>query len=178
VQLAVNIVVLAAIYALIACGYVLIYRVSRVLNLAHGELMMLGAYLLMVTASLFVGHPLVAIGMAALLSLVVGGLVYGLLLRRMTGEVVLAAVLVTVALGIALRGAIVLIWSPQQLYPLRALEPSTQCCSVSCASAAGASACARRARTRCSRHSAASTCTASTRSPGGCRHSPGHWPAS
>ena len=41
-QLAVNIVVLSAIYALIACGYVLIYRVSRVLNLAHGELMMLG----------------------------------------------------------------------------------------------------------------------------------------
>jgi len=33
VQLIVNIVVLAAIYALIACGYVLIYRVSRVLNL-------------------------------------------------------------------------------------------------------------------------------------------------
>ena len=41
-QLIVNIVVLASIYALIACGYVLIYRVSRVLNLAHGELMMLG----------------------------------------------------------------------------------------------------------------------------------------
>ena len=45
-QLIVNIIVLAAIYALIACGYVLVYRVSRVLNLAHGELMMLGAYLL------------------------------------------------------------------------------------------------------------------------------------
>ena len=56
-QLAVNIVVLAAIYALIACGYVLIYRVSRVLNLAHGELMMLAAYLLLTTASLFAGHP-------------------------------------------------------------------------------------------------------------------------
>ena len=52
-QLIVNIVVLAAIYALIACGYVLIYRVSRVLNLAHGELMMLGAYLLLTTASAF-----------------------------------------------------------------------------------------------------------------------------
>ena len=49
-QLAVNIVVLSAIYALIACGYVLVYRVSRVLNLAHGELMMLGSYLLLMTA--------------------------------------------------------------------------------------------------------------------------------
>jgi len=60
VQLAVNIVVLASIYALIACGYVLIYRVSRVLNLAHGELMMLGAYLLVSTASMFSGNPLAA----------------------------------------------------------------------------------------------------------------------
>ncbi len=50
VQIAVNIAVLAAIYALIACGYVLIYRVSRVLSLAHGELMMLGAYGLSATA--------------------------------------------------------------------------------------------------------------------------------
>lgn len=121
-QLLTNIVVLAAIYALIACGYVLIYRVSRVLNLAHGELMMLGAYLLMLTASLFTGHPLVAVGMAAALGLVVGVLVYVLLLRRMTGEMVLAAVLCTVALGIALRGAVVLLWSAQQQYPLRALD--------------------------------------------------------
>ena len=49
-QLVVNIVVLSSIYALIACGYVLIYRVSRVLNLAHGELMMVGSYLLLTTA--------------------------------------------------------------------------------------------------------------------------------
>ena len=64
-QLAVNIAVLAAIYALISCGYVLIYRVSRVLSLAHGELMLLGAYALYATASLFSGHPLVAIAVSA-----------------------------------------------------------------------------------------------------------------
>jgi branched-chain amino acid transport system permease protein len=116
-QLAVNIVVLSAIYALIACGYVLIYRVSRVLNLAHGELMMLGAYLLIATASSFAGNPWIAIPTAVGLSLVVGVLVYVLLMRKMTGEMALAAVLTTVALGILLRGLIVLIWSAQQRYP-------------------------------------------------------------
>jgi branched-chain amino acid transport system permease protein len=121
VQLAVNIVVLAAIYALIACGYVLIYRVSRVLNLAHGELMMLGAYLLLVTASLFSGHPALAFATALLLSLTVGILVYVFLMRRMTGEMVLAAVLTTVALGVLLRGLVVLVWSAQQQYPARPL---------------------------------------------------------
>jgi branched-chain amino acid transport system permease protein len=121
VQLLVNIVVLAAIYALIACGYVLVYRVSRVLNLAHGELMMLGAYLLLATASLFSGHPLAALAAAVILSLAVGVLVYVFLMRKMTGEAVLAAVLTTVALGILLRGVIALIWSAQQQYPAQAL---------------------------------------------------------
>ncbi len=121
-QLAVNIVVLAAIYALIACGYVLVYRVSRVLNLAHGELMMLGAYLLLATASQFSGHWLVAIAATVGLSLLVGALVYLFLMRKMTGEMVLAAVLTTVALGILLRGVIVLVWSAQQQYPAQRLD--------------------------------------------------------
>jgi branched-chain amino acid transport system permease protein len=121
VQLAVNIVVLASIYALIACGYVLIYRVSRVLNLAHGELMMLGAYMVLATASLFNGHPVIALATAILLSLLVGALVYVFLMRKMTGEMVLAAILTTVALGILIRGLVVLIWSAQQQYPAQTL---------------------------------------------------------
>ena len=120
-QLAVNIVVLSSIYALIACGYVLIYRVSRVLNLAHGELMMVGSYLLLTTAWTFTTSPLMAIVSAIVLSLTVGVLVYVFLMRKMTGEMVLAAVLTTVALGIFLRGLMVLIWSAQQQYPGQAL---------------------------------------------------------
>ena len=120
-QLVVNIVVLASIYALICCGYVLIYRVSRVVSLAHGELMMLGAYGLYATASLFTGHPLGAIAAAALLAIVLGGLVYFLLMRHMTGEMVLAAVLTTIALGILLRGVIVLVWGAQEQHPLHVL---------------------------------------------------------
>jgi branched-chain amino acid transport system permease protein len=121
VQLAVNIVVLASIYALISCGYVLIYRVSRVLSLAHGELMLLGAYGLYATASLFSGSPALAVAMAALLAAVIGLLVYVLLMRRMTGESVLAAVLATIALGILVRGLTVLIWSTQEQHPLNVL---------------------------------------------------------
>lgn len=120
-QLVINIIVLASIYALIAAGYVLIYRVSRVLNLAHGELMMLGAYLVLATASLFGDHPVIAILAAVLLSLATGGLVYVFLMRKMTGEMVLAAILATVALGILIKGVIILIWSAQQQYPAQAL---------------------------------------------------------
>ena len=120
-QLAVNILVLASIYALICCGYVLIYRVSRVLSLAHGELMMLGAYGLYVTASLFDGSPVVAIAAALGLAAAVGVAVYLALMWRMTGESVLAAVLATIALGILLRGAMILAFGSQTQHPLREL---------------------------------------------------------
>jgi len=195
VQLVVNVIVLGSIYALIACGYVLIYRVSRVLNLAHGELMMLGAYLVLVTASLFSGHPAMALAAAIFLSLLTGALVYVFLMRRMTGEMVLAAILTTVALGILIRGLVVLVWSAQQQYPAQALglpNPSLVLLGgarISLWSAVlvlttiavyGALffflrfgrwgiACALPDRTRCLPPSAASTCTASMRSPGACR---------
>ena len=139
-QLIVNITVLAAIYALLACGYVLIYRVSRVLNMAHGEIAMLGAYLLYTTASLFVGNPFTAIAVAAVMSLTVGVLVYVLLMRKMTGEMVLAAILTTIAIGILLRGLIVLIWSAAQQHPLEALHFSNP--SIGLFGGARISACA------------------------------------
>src|SRR5258708_6755490 len=120
-QFVANILVLAAVYALLAAGYVMIYRVSRVLNLGHGELMMLGAYFLLATSSLFAGAPVLAVVAAAVLALVVGLLVYLLLMRRMAGEMVLAAVLATIALGVLLRGAVILVWTAQQQYPATAL---------------------------------------------------------
>jgi branched-chain amino acid transport system permease protein len=116
-QLVANVVVLASIYALVSTGYVLIYRVSRVLNLAHGELMMIGAYLLVSTASVFNNDPVVALALAAIFGLVMGIVVYAVLMRWLTGEAVLAAVLITIALGILLRGLSILIWTSQQFYP-------------------------------------------------------------
>ena len=133
-QLVVNIVVLASIYSLIAAGYVLIYRVSRVLNLAHGELMMLGAYMILATASLFGDYPWLAIGAAVLLSFVTGGMVYVFLMRKMTGEMVLAAILATVALGILIKGIIILVWSAQQQYPAQALAMSNPTLKIGAAS--------------------------------------------
>ena len=117
-QIATNVIVLAAIYALISCGYVLIYRVSRVLNLAHGELVMLSAYLLLALGTYLGGTPVIAFVGAVVLSLAVGFVLYVVLMRRMTGELVISAVLVTIALGILLRGLIILIWTGRGYHPI------------------------------------------------------------
>lgn len=116
-QLAVNVLVLGATYALVALGYVTVYRVSRVLNLAHGELLMIGAYLLVTVAGSLPFGPFGAVGFAAILCIVLGLVVYFALMRWMTGQAVFAAILTTISFGIFLRGIAVLIWSPQHLYP-------------------------------------------------------------
>jgi branched-chain amino acid transport system permease protein len=60
--------------------------------------------------------------MAVVLSLTVGVLVYVVLMRRMTGEMVLAAILTTIAIGVLIRGFVVLIWSAAQQHPLQTLN--------------------------------------------------------
>jgi branched-chain amino acid transport system permease protein len=121
-QIFVNVITLASLYALICCGYVLIYRASRVLNLAHGEMMTLGGYFLFTVSIGIFADPIPSFLLSFLLSLVLGFAVYFFLMRFMTGESVFAAVLVTVALGILLRGVTTLIWTAQLLHPLQYLD--------------------------------------------------------
>ena len=121
-QLVVNVVQLAALYCLICCGYVLIYRASRVLNLAHGEFMAMGGYFLFTVTLSMVSDPVPSFVISCLLSLVLGFGIYFFLMRFMAGESVFAAVLVTVSLGILLRGLMTLIWTSQSWHPLQNME--------------------------------------------------------
>ena len=118
-QVIVNLVVLASLYCLICIGYVLIYRSSRVLNLAHGEFMTLGGYFVFTLSFAVFQHPVPSFLFAFLSSLLLGLIVYFLLMRFMAGESIFAAVLVTVALGIFLRGIMTLVWTSQLWHPLQ-----------------------------------------------------------
>lgn len=117
-QLIANTLTLASTYILLAIGYVVVYRASRVLNLAHGELMMLGGYAFFTLVSATPGQPLVAIPAALLVSVLVGVAVYFVIMRPMAGQPLFSAVLVTVSLGILLRGLVILGWTADIKYPL------------------------------------------------------------
>jgi len=113
--------VVASLYALLAAGYVLVYRASRVLNLAQGDMLTLGGYLLFAVAANVGGGPVLAIPAAAALAALTGFLIYLVLMRPMAGHPVFAAVLVTVTLGILLRAAIVLVFTDQIRHPAQLL---------------------------------------------------------
>src|SRR2546427_584295 len=111
--------VVASLYALLGAGYVLVYRASRVLNLAQGDLLTLGGYFLFATAATFPGAPVLALPLAAALSALTGVLVYVALMRPMAGHPVFAAVLVAGALGILLRAGIGLVFTDRPRPPLQ-----------------------------------------------------------
>jgi branched-chain amino acid transport system permease protein len=120
-QSAASVLVLASLYALVGVGYVLIYRASRVLNLAQGDLMTLGGYALFATATSIAAPPAVIAAIALAAGLTAGVVVYLLLMSRMAGHPVFAAVLVTVSLGILLRAAIVIVYTDRIRYPLEVM---------------------------------------------------------
>ncbi len=105
-----NTMVLVSLYALLGSGFVVVYRASRVLNFAHGELMMLGGYFALVLASILPGQIWVAIPIALAISFALGGLIYALAMYRMVGQPIFAAIIVTIGLSILLRGLATLIW--------------------------------------------------------------------
>lgn len=75
-QQVVNALSAGSLYALMAVGLALIFSIMRLINFAHGDIMMVAAYL--VTFALFAGMPLPA----ALVTMIVGTVVIGLLMER------------------------------------------------------------------------------------------------
>lgn len=102
-------IMVGGIYALIALGWVLIYKCSGVLNLAMGEMTLIGAYVSLGFYSM--GVPFI---LSLLLSLVIG-LILGLLverifLDRLIGEPILTVIMVTVGLSFFFKGIVELLW--------------------------------------------------------------------
>ncbi len=55
-----NALMLGGLYALIAVGYTMVYGILRLINFAHGDIMMMGVYFAFYTAVLFSSPPLIA----------------------------------------------------------------------------------------------------------------------
>jgi len=97
------------IYALVALGWVIIYKCSGVLNLAMGELTIIGAYVALTFYQM--GVPFVlSIGLSLIIGLVLGILTERIFLDRLIGEPILTVIMVTVGLSFFLRGVVEFTW--------------------------------------------------------------------
>ena len=125
-NLLVVIFIQASFYALLGMGYVLIYRATRVLNLAHGDLMVFGAYLFFQALAASGGSLTLAIIAAVVGAALLGALVYLGVMRPLASFPVAVGVLATIALGLVLRTIVTLIWTAQTRYPAELLGRTGQ----------------------------------------------------
>jgi len=102
------------LYALTGLAFVLIYKATRVVNIAIGEMLMLGAYLFF-SFSAGLALPIwLAVPAALLVSGAFGALVERTMIRPMLGESPISSFMVTVGLGSILVGLVELVWSADQ----------------------------------------------------------------
>ncbi len=111
------------IYALIAIGFIIIYKATDVINFAQGPLLLLGAYL--GYAFLSLGLPVwLGIGLALGVAALVGVAIARFALRPLIGEPVISMIMATVALSSILHALIQGIWGVRpRNFPLNVDRP-------------------------------------------------------
>ena len=99
-------ILLGGLYALFAAGLSLVFGIMRLVNLAHGDLIVMGAYLILLLVTLLGLSPFVAAALAMPVMFALGWGVQKFLLNRTLGDDILPPLLVTFGLSIALQNAL------------------------------------------------------------------------
>jgi branched-chain amino acid transport system permease protein len=99
---------LGGLYALFAAGLSLVFGIMRLVNLAHGDLIVLGAYLILGLATATGLHPFLAAVLALPVMFALGWVLQSALLNRVLGEDILPPLLVTFGLSVVIQNALLM----------------------------------------------------------------------
>jgi branched-chain amino acid transport system permease protein len=102
VQLLIAGLLAGALYALLACGLNLVFGVMRVINIAHAEFMLLGAYSAWLLHQYAGLHPLLSLAIAVPAVFAFGFALERVLIERVVGQPLLTSLLATYAVAIIL----------------------------------------------------------------------------
>lgn len=94
---------LGGLYTLFAAGLSLVFGIMRLVNLAHGDLIVLAAYLILGLGSALGVNPFLAAALALPVMFALGWLLQGVLLNRVLGEDILPPLLVTFGLSVVIQ---------------------------------------------------------------------------
>jgi branched-chain amino acid transport system permease protein len=103
---------LGSVYAIIALGYTMVYGIAKMLNFAHGDVIMVGGYISFCAMS-YLGLPsVVAVLLAMVVCTVLGVLIEGLAYKPLREAGSLAVLITAIGVSYFLQNAAQLIWSP------------------------------------------------------------------
>ncbi len=96
-------------YAMIALGYTMVYGIAKMLNFAHGDIIMVSAYVLFVMISL-TGQPLIALIISIIFSVILGVVIEKLAYKPLRGSSPLAVLISAIGMSYLLQSLVQMIF--------------------------------------------------------------------
>ncbi len=102
---------LGSVYAIIALGYTMVYCIAKMLNFAHGDVIMIGAYVSFCATSYMGLSPLLSVLLAAAVCTVLGVLIERLAYKPLREAASLAVLITAIGVSYFLQNAALLLWT-------------------------------------------------------------------
>ena len=106
----INGISLGSVYAIIALGYTMVYGIAKMLNFAHGDVIMVGAYISYLSTTALNVPPLLSVLIAMAVCTVLGVVIEGLAYRPLRKASSLAVLITAIGVSYFLQNAALLIW--------------------------------------------------------------------
>lgn len=106
----INGISLGSVYAIIALGYTMVYGIAKMLNFAHGDVIMVGAFAAFTVISTMGGNPIVCILVAVVVCTVLGVVIERVAYRPLRGASPLAVLITAIGVSYLLQNVALLIF--------------------------------------------------------------------
>ncbi len=107
----INGVSLGSVYAIIALGYTMVYGIAKMLNFAHGDVIMVGAYICFFAVATYGLPPIVGILLAMVVCTILGMLIERLAYKPLRQAPSLAVLITAIGVSYFLQNGAQLLWS-------------------------------------------------------------------
>ena len=106
----INGISLGSVYAIIALGYTMVYGIAKMLNFAHGDVIMVGAYVCFFAISSYHLNPVVGVLLAMLVCTVLGMVIERLAYKPLRQAPSLAVLITAIGVSYFLQNGAQLLW--------------------------------------------------------------------
>ena len=114
----INGISLGSVYAIIALGYTMVYGIAKMLNFAHGDVIMVGAYICFFAVASFGLHPILGVLLAVVVCTVLGMTIERLAYKPLRQAPSLAVLITAIGMSYFLQNGAQLLWgSNQKMFP-------------------------------------------------------------
>ena len=105
-------------YAIIALGYTMVYGIAKMLNFAHGDVIMAGGYVMFITLTLL-GYPIAAIALAVVFCVVLGIVIERFAYRPLRGASPLAVLITAIGVSSFLQSIAQIVFGSDTKMPVK-----------------------------------------------------------